>query len=203
MTVLILPTDAPALPGPPQGHWNHDLWEMLPDDGHRYEVIDGVLYRSTVPSFFHQWIGLRLVELVGTPAMQQSLAIPFFSPIGVLMPGCDPVQPDFGLIRTANRGIIRDRRIRGVPDLLVEILSPSNRAYDEQVKLEAYGRAGLPEYAIVDPENRSLRLYQLGGEGKYGSPRQAHGEERVHFACLPTIEFAVGDLFAGAPDTTL
>jgi Uma2 family endonuclease len=203
MTVLILPTDAPSLPGLPQGQWNHDLWETLPDDGHRYEVMDGVLYMSTAPSFFHQWIILRLVELVGTPAKLQGLAIPFFAPIGVLMPGCDPVQPDIGLVRSANSGIIHDRRVRGVPDLLVEVLSPSNRAYDEQVKLEAYARAGLPEYAIVDPEARAVKLYQLAAAGRYGHPRQSRADERIYFDCPPTIEFAVGDLFEGAPDTTL
>ena len=203
MTVLILPTDAPSVAGPPQGHWNHAHWETLPDDGNRYEVIDGVLYMSTAPSFMHQWIILRLVQLVGTPAMEQGLAIPFFAPIGVLMPGCDPVQPDFGLVRTANQRIIRDRRIRGIPDLLAEILSPNNRAYDEQVKLEAYGRAGLPEYVIVDPEARTLLHYRLGPAGRYDDPFIYAGDDSVRFDCLPTIEFKVSDLFAGAPDTTL
>ena len=89
MTVLILPTDAPSVAGPPQGQWTHALWETLPDDGNRYEVIAGVLYFSTVPSIFHQWVILRLVELVGTPAKQQGLAIPFFAPIG----SCDSRPP--------------------------------------------------------------------------------------------------------------
>jgi Uma2 family endonuclease len=203
MTVLILPTDAPSVAGPPQGHWSHAQWETLPDDGNRYEVIDGVLYRSTAPSSFHQWIILRLVELVGMPAKQQGLALPFFAPIGVLMPGCDPVQPDFGLVRTANRGIFRDRRVRGVPDLLAEILSPNNRAYDEQVKLEAYARAGLPEYVIVDPQARALQHYRLGSAGRYDEPHTYDGDNSLRFDCLPTIRFRVSDLFAGAPDTTL
>ena len=203
MTVLILPTDAPSVAGPPQGQWTHALWETLPDDGNRYEVIAGVLYFSTVPSTFHQWIILRLVELVGTPAKQQGLAIPFFAPIGVLMSHRDAVQPDFGLVRTANQGIIRDRRIRGIPDLLAEILSPSNRAYDEQVKLEAYARAGLPEYVIVDPQARVLQHYRLGSSGRYDDLRIFGGDDSVRFDCLPTIEFMVSALFAGAPDTTL
>jgi Uma2 family endonuclease len=161
----------------------------LPDDGNRYEVIDGVLYMSTVPSSFHQWIILRLVELVGTPVMKQRLAIPFFAPIGVLLPDCDAVQPDFGLVRTANQGIIRDRRIRGIPNLLVEVLSPNNRAYDEQVKLEAYGRAGLPEYVIVDPQARALQHYRLGLTGRYDEAHIYDGDDSVRFDCLPTIEF--------------
>ena len=127
MTVLILPTDAPSVAGPPQGHWNHELWETLPNDGNRYEVIDGGLYMSTVPSAFHQWI----------------------------------------------------------------------------ILLEAYARASLPEYVIIDPGARTLQHYRLVPAGGYGDPRTYEGGDLVRFDCLPTIEFRVGDLFADAPDTTL
>ena len=202
VTSLVLSTEAPAVVGPPQGQWTHDDWERLPDDGNRYEVIDGVLYVSTSPSNFHQWIALQLVALVGLPARQQGLAIPAFAPIGVLMPGCDPVQPDFLLVLTANASIFRSRRIRGVPDLIVEILSPSNRAYDEQVKLPAYARAGLPEYAIVDPVARTLRHYRLEPDNTYAEPRIYEAAATMHFDCLPSVPLRVGDLFGGAPDTT-
>jgi hypothetical protein len=50
MTTLVISTDAPAVAGPPQGQWTHADWETLPDDGNRYEVLDGVLYMSTAPS---------------------------------------------------------------------------------------------------------------------------------------------------------
>jgi Uma2 family endonuclease len=99
--------------------------------------------------------------------------------------------------------IIRDRRIRGVPDILVEILSPGNTAYDRQVKMEAYARAGVPEYAIVDPATRTVSHYRLEAPGRYADP-QVHGAPEVmSFDCLPTIRVPVGELFAGAPDTTL
>lgn len=203
MTALVIPTDAPAVPGPPQGKWTYTDWETLPDDGNRYEIIDGVLYMSTAPSNFHQWIVLELVEHIGIPAKNQGLALPAFAPIGVIMPGCDPVQPDFVVVRASNRSIIRDKRIWGVPDLIVEILSPSNRSYDVSTKLEAYARAGLPEYAIVDPQARTLSHYQLEAPGRYASPRVYNTAEIVSFGCLPTISLQVGQLFAGAPDTTL
>jgi Uma2 family endonuclease len=192
-----------VIAGPPQGRWTYADWEALPDDGNRYEVIDGVLYMSTAPSYFHQYIILQLVRYVGIPAEDQHLARVAFAPIGVIMPGCDPVQPDFVVVLTRNAAIIRDRRIFGVPDLLIEILSPSNRAYDEEVKLAAYTRAGLPEYAIVDPATRSLRLYVLDESGRYAEPHLYHAGETVQFACLPTIALPVDDLFAGAQDTTL
>ena len=59
MTALVLPTDAPAVPGPPQGQWTYVDWETLPDDGNRYEIIDGVLYMTTAPSSFHHQYCIR------------------------------------------------------------------------------------------------------------------------------------------------
>ncbi len=205
MVTLAIPTDAdaPAVYGPLQGQWTYADWERLPDDGNRYEIIDGVIYMTTAPSTFHQWIALQLVRRVAIPAEDQGLAYSFFAPIGVLMPGCDPVQPDFVVVLSSKAAIIRDRRVRGVPDLLVEILSRGNAPYDREVKLAAYARAGVPEYAIVDPRARTLNHYHLDTQGAYDSPRVYSAAEALSFACLPTITLTVGDLFAGAPDTTL
>ncbi len=203
MATLVITTDAPIVAGPPQGQWTYADWEKLPADGNRYEVIDGVLYMSTAPSYFHQYIVLQLVRHIGIPAEDRRLARVGFAPIGVLMPGCDPVQPDFVIVLAANAAIIHDRRIHGTPDLIVEILSPSNRAYDEQVKLQAYARAGLPEYAIVDPVSRTLRHYRLHSSGQY-APLQVYDQtQTLEFDCLPGLSQPVGALFAGAQDTTL
>lgn len=199
----VLSTDAPVVAGPPQGQWTYDAWETLPDDGNRYEIIGGVVYMSTAPSAFHQWIVLALVEHLGIPAKRLGLGFPFTAPIGVLMPGCDPVQPDFVLVLAGRAAIIHDRRIFGVPDLIVEILSPGNRAYDLHVKLAAYARAGLPEYAVVDPSTRSLSHYRLVAPGQYAPPLDFGESATVSFDCVPTIAVPVRELFAGAPDTTL
>jgi Uma2 family endonuclease len=203
MTALVLSTDAPAVPGPRQGQWTCADWEGLPDDGNRYEVIDGVLYMTTAPSSFHQWIVNRLVRYIAIPAEDQDLAFAFTAPIGVIMPGCDPVQPDFVVVLASRTSILREGRIMGAPDLIVEILSPSNKVYDQEVKLEAYARAGVPEYAIVDPIARTLSHYRLKVSGRYASPHVSGEAEVARFDCLPTISVPVGDLFAGAPDTTL
>ena len=203
MTTLVIPTNAPPVAGPPQGRWTYADWERLPADDNRYEVIDGVLYMSTAPGFFHQWIILQLVEHIGIPAKQQGLAIPAFAPIGLLMPGCDPVQPDFLIVLSSRAFIIHDRRIRGTPDALVEILSPSNHPYDEEVKFLAYARAGLPEYAIVDPGARQIRHYRLEQPGRYAEAQIYEESDEFRFDCLPEIHMRVGDLFAGSPDTAL
>lgn len=203
MTALVIKTDAPVVAGPRQGHWTLADWEALPNDGNRYEIIDRVLYMTTAPHSFHQWIILSLIQFVGLPAKERGLGYMFMAPIGVIMPGCDPVQPDMVFIRAANAGIIRNGRIYGVPDLIIEVLSPGTRAYDERVKLAAYAAAGVPEYAIVDPETRQVRRYLLEAPGRYAAPVVANATDQVAFACLPDIAFCVADLFTGAPDTTV
>jgi Uma2 family endonuclease len=141
----------------PDASWCYAKWEQLPDDGNRYEVIDGVLYMTTAPGFPHQRAIGRLIEHVGLPLERANVAIYVFAPIGVIMPGADPVQPDFLLIRTERAAIIaEDGRIRGVPDLIAEVLSPSNQEHDLVTKRAVYARAGLPEYWILRPTTRDV-----------------------------------------------
>ena len=184
--------------------WDYARWETLPLDGNRYEVLDGVLYMTTSPSNYHQWIDSRLMRLVGFPLEDLGIAYSFIAPIGLLIPGAQPAQPDFLLIRHERAEIISEGRIRGVPDLIAEILSPSNPELDTATKLGIYARAGVPEYWIVRPATRDLLLYCEPNRvnGTYARETLIAADGRVQSPTLP-IDFAVAALFDGAPDTTL
>lgn len=199
MVTLVIQTDAPKVIGPPQGQWTYANWETLPNDENRYEIIDGVLYMSTSPSAFHQWIIKRLVTKVGAQAEEQGLAYIYFAPIGVIMPGCDPIQPDFVIVRAGRESIIQERGIRGVPDVIAEVLSPGNSDYDEEVKKAAYEKAGVPEYLIIDPFTRSVRHFQLNKHRQYDDPQVYTANDTLVIACLPTLPIRVEELFAGSP----
>ena len=105
------------------------------------------------------------------------------------------------VVLASRRELFQGGRIVGVPDLIVEVLSPSNAAYDLDIKLNAYAHAGVPEYVIVDPPARTLAHHRLESPGHYLPARLYTEHDRVAFDCLPTISFIVGDLFTGAPDT--
>src|ERR1700712_879052 len=139
--------------------WNRARWEQLPDDGNRYEVIDGVLYMTTAPSAFHQWIIRQITRMLFAQIDGTGVGTTLWSPIGLFMPGCDPVQPDLLVIRTADLPMIHDRRINGVPALLIEVLSPGNAEKDTDTKRKAYARADVPEYWIVRPASRDILVY--------------------------------------------
>jgi Uma2 family endonuclease len=203
MAVFPYSTEVSKVEGPPQGQWTYADWEKLPDDGNIYEALNGRLYVSTSPSLFHQWIVQQLYTMLGAPAIQQKLAFAFVAPIGLIPPGCQPAQPDFVVVLPEHASILFDRRIRGVPELIAEVLSPGTKDYDEDEKLIIYADCGVPEYVIIDPEQRQLRLYTLKAPDEYGEPRAFNEGGTVTFACLPTIGVTVSKLFEGAPDTTV
>ena len=142
-----------------EANWDRERWDELPDDGNRYEIIDGVLYMSTAPSPFHQWISRQTQRLLYRQLDDRGLGITFDAPVGLFMPGCDPVQPDLLVLRPDDRSLILERRIETIPLLLVEILSPSNPQHDLVLKRQAYARAGVSEYWVIRPQERDLLLH--------------------------------------------
>jgi Uma2 family endonuclease len=184
--------------------WTRSDWETLPDDGKRYEIIDGVLYVSTAPSLFHQWIGGEIVAELREQLVRPRIAFIFAAPVGLFMPGCDPVQPDIVAVLQADREILRERRIFGVPALIVEILSPSNPEQDLQVKLAAYARAGLPEYWVFRPAERDALVHSHPelGSGRYLQVTHVPPDGTLESPTLP-FSATLAAFFAGAPDTTL
>lgn len=184
--------------------WCYDKWERLPNDGNRYEVIDGVLYMSTAPSFWHQRTVGFLHEHVGIPLERQGIAIVVMAPIGVIMPGADPVQPDFLLIRSERRDIIADDgRIRGVPDLIAEVLSPSNPELDTITKRATYARAGVPEYWMLRPATRDVTICWNPDKstGEYTQELVVAASSELVSPTLP-IRVPVAKLFEDLPQPT-
>lgn len=184
--------------------WTYERWLTLPDDGNRYEIIDGVLYMTTAPSYFHQWIIRQISLLLVEQLDRKGLALTTWSPIGLLMPGCDPVQPDIVVVPTEDRGIIYDRRINGVPALIVEVLSPGNAEKDMEIKRTAYARAGLPEYWIARPAERDVLVFTQPDQ-RLGSYLQVNRVASDHMLRSPTLPFnaMVSGFFVGSADETV
>lgn len=143
--------------------WSYEDYRRLPDDGQRHEIIDGELYVSPAPATLHQLLSRRLqfffyqLELEGKGFI-------YNAPVDLVMPGCTPVQPDLVYLTRAQRSLILSGKIEGIPQLLVEILSPGSRSYDRVRKLQRYASNGVPYYLLVDPEESTLEVlaYQEG-----------------------------------------
>jgi Uma2 family endonuclease len=92
------------------------------------------------------------------------------------------------------------KHVYGVPDLIIEVLSPSSPEYDLDIKLRAHEKAGVPEYAVVNVAKRRVLYYRFV-DGAYGDAVTLTGEQLLSFACLPDIAVRVTSLFEGAPST--
>jgi Uma2 family endonuclease len=141
--------ELPPVKGPPQGQWTYTDWQQIPSDFNRYEVIAGVLYASETPSLFHQWIVKGVLTHFGIEAHHRKLGYAVLGPFPVLMGECQPVQPDLIYISRANKGIMHEPCIRGVPDLMVEVVVPDTEQVDLGTKLNACECCGVPEYAAI------------------------------------------------------
>lgn len=182
---------------PAQGEWTYEDFLRLPDDGNRYEVIRGALYVTPPPVPEHQFSSAELAFQLSDFVRRNDLGLVLTAPMGVKLPRgiATPVQPDIMFFRKGNGPRWDLGYYEGVPDLLVEILSPGTRRRDQTVKLQAYQEAGVPEYWLVDPDARTAVVYVLEkGKGYTELCRGGEGE-RVRSSVLPGFDLAVADLF--------
>ncbi len=141
-----------------------DIWDT-PDDGNRYEVIDGELYMTPPPIELHQRGSGNLYGYIWMYLRSNPIGRVYSAPIGLTLDESNGLQPDIIYISNERRDIIKERGIEGAPDLVVEVLSPSTEARDRGVKLQRYAAAGVPHYWMLAPRTRTLEAYTLGSNG--------------------------------------
>lgn len=149
----------------PKTRYTYSDYCELPDDGNRYEIIDGVLYMAPAPHPRHQRILFNIAALFAPFAIgENALGEAFFAPIDVIFASEDVFQPDLIFISRERLHIITDRGLEAPPDLVVEVLSPSTRSRDLNLKRRRYAHFGVQEYWPIDPENRTIRALTLNGD---------------------------------------
>ena len=144
----------------------YDDYVLFPNDGKRHEIIQGRHYMNPAPSPQHQTVSRRIQFQLYEQIELKGLGQVFDAPIDLQLSETDVVQPDIVVILT-NNNIVTTTKLKGVPDLVIEILSPSNREYDRDLKRRLYEQHAVPEYWIVDPENQTVQQLRLGADAKY------------------------------------
>ena len=184
---MVMPAD--QMPGPKQGHWTYKDYAALPDDGHRYEIVDGVLYMAPSPNRSHQNTAFEIASYLRTHVKLTGLGQVYIAPFDVELNSQTVVQPDVIVVLNHDLNRITESRIVGAPDLVVEVSSPGTVGYDREKKQQNYARAGVPEYWIADPWSRTVEVLSLvaGGyrplgvfEGKAVLPSQVVPDFLVH-----------------------
>lgn len=172
MTSMTATSAAPL--GLPRGRaLTADDLELMPDDGHRYELIDGVLVVTPAPRPVHQLVSARL-HLILHAVCPVGLQV-LYAPLDVRLSTDSVLQPDLVVFRPAD---LTERNLPTAPVLAIEILSPSTRLFDLHVKKDRLARAGCAHYWVVDPDGPSVLAWRLEGE-RYVEAARATGDEEL------------------------
>jgi Uma2 family endonuclease len=184
-------------PFPPQGQWTWEDYLRLPDDGNRYEIVEGVLYMSPAPSFDHQYALFELARLLGNYTREHRLGLVLVAPFDVrLFVGADPVQPDLLFFRPGNLPAAGSAFFQGIPDLIVEVVSPGSTRLDQYIKFGAYEKAKVPEYWLVDPRGRMVTVFSLDpAKGEYQEISRAVAGDQLTSPTFPGFVLPVAGLF--------
>jgi len=175
---------------------NADL-EAVPEDGNRYEVVDGELYVSSAPGYVHQIVLINIAMAIGIYLREH--------PIGRVLPGVGIIFDDYNsvipdLVFVTNERIrktLAGGRFHGAPEIVIEILSPgkSNERRDRHVKRSLYAARGVSEYWLADPENQTVELYLRNQANELAFDRSLLQADELTSALLPGFSVRVGTLF--------
>jgi Uma2 family endonuclease len=133
----------------------YEDYVSLPNDGRRYEILDGDLAVS--PSHVVQ----ELFVVLRAWSLRHRLGKAFVAPCDVILDDTTIVVPDLVFVSSSRASIMTARAIEGPPDLIVEVLSESTERHDRGAKMKVYARYGVERYWIVEPDARSLEIYAL------------------------------------------
>jgi len=173
--------------------YTYDDYLLLPNDGKRYEIIDGELAVTPAPSTEHQEISLRLEKALLQHIEQHNWGKLYHAPVDVVFSMTDVVQPDIVLVSKDRTHIITKKNIVAAPDVVVEILSETTENTDRTAKKAMYERFGVKEYWIVDPPARTVEVYRLQGN-RFDEPRIFGGEEIIVSGVLPGVDVHVNQI---------
>jgi len=177
--------------------WTSADLAALPDDGTRYEIIDGELYVSKAPGWEHQFTCLQIANAHHSWSRQSGAGMANIAP-GLIFTDDDDVIPDVVWISHARLAAFlgSDRKLHGAPELIVEVLSPgpSNEQRDREVKLALYSRHAVSEYWILDWQRRTAEVYRHDGR-RLQPAAQLGAHDTLASPLLPGFSCLVGDLF--------
>lgn len=184
----------------PKGKYTYDDYAATPE-GERWELIDGVLYHmAAAPNTKHQESSENTGNLINDVVRPGRVGRVYRAPYALRLSDTNTVEPDLLYVSAARRHIITSRGCEGVPDLVVEILSPSNSAHDLAVKRELYARYGIPEYWILDPIRETVLALTTpmvnSGVGQYTTEAMYQVGDTLATDRIPGLNIAVADIFA-------
>lgn len=172
----------------------YEDYAALPNDGNRYEILEGELAVTPAPSTKHQIALANLFKILSRHIDNRNLGTLLFAPLDLILETSSVLQPDLLFVSKTRRNIITERAVEGAPDLVVEVLSPTTSRTDRVTKAQIYARHKVPAYWIVDPELETVEIYLLNVDS-YLLNVTLQGEIPLAVPPFADLKFAAKDLF--------
>jgi Uma2 family endonuclease len=175
----------------------YEDYVKLPDDGNRYEIIDGELYANPAPVPRHQEILVNLAVPLRLYFRAHGGGKVYVSPIDVLLADDGVVEPDIIVLKSDRAAIVGEMNVKGAPNLVIEVLSDGTRRIDEGKKRKLYERSGVDEYWIVDPDAELVKIYRrVDGAFQHAAEINADDGGTLTTPLLPSFSLDVREVFA-------
>ncbi len=173
---------------------------LLPDDGKRYEIMEGELYMSPSPIPRHQNILRELLRRLDAFVEQNRLGLVFLAPCDVVLSEHNVVQPDLVFVSRDNLGIVTEQNLQGAPDLVVEITSARTKERDVHLKKRLYAAFGVREYWIVFSDENRIEVWRLNESGTYTLAQTFGENDTLESVLFPGLQIPLSKVFRKIED---
>ena len=171
-----------------------DDYQLLPETGPRYQVIEGQLYMAPAPNRFHQDISQNIEFLLRKYLERNPIGRMYHAPFDVYLDDYNVFQPDIIFVSTRRRNILTPAGAEGAPNFVVEILSPRTAHIDTDLKPKIYKGTGVEELWIVDPKAKTISVFYLQKDAD--KPADVFGQrDEFTSPCFPGLTFRGRDIF--------
>jgi len=167
-------------------------YEMLSESNLPCQLVNGLLFMSPAPTPNHQRIVRRLFKLIDGHIKDNGEVL--FSPIDLYVDEKNVYQPDLIYLSSANKSAVTKRGVEKSPDLIIEVISPSNSHVDRYTKKEAYARIRVKEYWIIDPGNETIEIFSSANQMEQPVFFLAEAGT-VYSPLLPSLAFELSEIW--------
>ncbi len=172
-----------------------DYLELPREVGYQFEVLEGTLIKEPSPNVLHQRVSRRLLRILEDYFKEVDPEGEVFNaPLDVTLSEHNVVQPDIFYIAGNMKEIIKEKRIDGSPMLVVEIISPNNKRKDRLQKMRIYQNAGIENYWLVDPAEKTMECFVLR-DGIYALLVAVMDEDVMEHADFKGLSINLGELW--------
>lgn len=173
--------------------FTHEDLRHMPDDGRRYEIIEGELVVSPSPKWRHQRCVWNLAGLLRR-AEEAGFGVAVAAPMDVVFSEHSVTEPDLLFIAKERQAIVTEDNVQGAPDLVIEVLSESTRDRDLRSKLHLYAVHGVRWYWVVAPDAEVVRRFELA-DGAYAEQPTLHAGDVLACPAFPGVEIDTAEVF--------